>query len=193
MAQSGSPGMFSLPCSWEIQHSSQGGRPVAHERRKTPPPGGGARTAAHSQRRTVDFCLKTQSAPCPTIGLSSGGWRPLSEALSSRHPKYGAIRTPLTSVHSPPWGRWFGAERIVRRRLSVVEYNLKYDMHKFSRPSDNAGNLLIGGNGFETEEPMLRLEILPLSLNVTFLTFWGSRCGWTVGSWPLAATVQSAS
>lgn len=55
----------------------------------------------------------------------------------------------------------------MRRRLSVVEYNLKYDMHKRSRPSDIAGKLLIGGTSFETEECMLRLEILPLSLNVT--------------------------
>lgn len=67
----------------------------------------------------------------------------------------------------------------MRRRLSVVEYNLKYDMHKMLRPSDIAGWFLIGGAGFETKECMLRLEILPLSLNVTF---WGSRCGRTVGS-----------
>lgn len=57
----------------------------------------------------------------------------------------------------------------MRRRLSVVEYNLKCDMHNGLQPSVTAADVVIGGAGFETTECKLRLEILPLSVNVTFL------------------------
>lgn len=54
----------------------------------------------------------------------------------------------------------------MRRRLSVVEYNLNCDLHKGSQPSVIAPNFVIGPTSFETAECRLRLETLPLSLKV---------------------------
>jgi hypothetical protein len=85
------PGYSHFRAAGEFSKVPKGvGRLVAHRLRKTLPLRGGARTAGIASERTVDFCLKTPSAPCPTFGQSSGEeLLPLSEALSSRHPSTG--------------------------------------------------------------------------------------------------------